>query len=78
MIDVLICLVQGSFCVLVQFDDVFAFVFLSIVCLAAKGLTSLLARALCFVTFPCGIPNHVWYLIVSVPDLCLPLYFGHF
>ena len=23
-----------------------------------------------FVTFPCGIPCQVWYLIVSIPDLC--------
>ena len=25
---------------------------------------------LCFVTFPCGILGEVWYLIVSIPDLC--------
>ena len=24
-----------------------------------------------FVTFPCGILGQVWYLIVSIPDLCL-------
>ena len=23
-----------------------------------------------FVTFPCGIMDQVWYLIVSIPDLC--------
>ena len=23
-----------------------------------------------FVTFSCGIPGQVWYLIVSFPDLC--------
>ena len=23
-----------------------------------------------FVTFPCGILGHVWYLIVPIPDLC--------
>ena len=23
-----------------------------------------------FVTFPCGILDQVWYLIVSIPDLC--------
>ena len=28
-----------------------------------------------FVTFPCGIPGQVWYLIVSFPDLCLLSYF---
>ena len=28
-----------------------------------------------FVTFPCGILGHVWYLIVSIPDLCRLSYF---
>ena len=28
-----------------------------------------------FLTFPCGIMGEVWYLIVSLPDLCLPSYF---
>ena len=31
---------------------------------------------LCFVTFQCGIPGQVWYLIVSVPDICLLPYFN--
>ena len=30
---------------------------------------------LCFVTFPYGVPVGVWYLIVSIPDLCLCSYF---
>ena len=30
---------------------------------------------LCFVTFPCGVLAQVWYLIVSIPELCLLLYF---
>ena len=29
-----------------------------------------------FVTFPHGVSGQVWYLIVSIPDLCLLLYFG--
>ena len=29
----------------------------------------------CFVTFPYGVPGQVWYLIVLIPDICLPLYF---
>ena len=29
-----------------------------------------------FVTSPYGAPGEVWYLIVSIPDLCLPLYLG--
>ena len=28
-----------------------------------------------FVTFPYGVSGQVWYLIVSIPDLCLLLYF---
>ena len=30
---------------------------------------------LCFVTFPCCVLVQVWYLIVSIPDICLLLYF---
>ena len=28
-----------------------------------------------FVIFPHGVPGQVWYLIVSIPDICLHLYF---
>ena len=31
---------------------------------------------LCFVTFPCGILGQVWYLIVSIPELCHLSYFN--
>ena len=27
------------------------------------------------VTFPCGVPGRLWYLIVSIPDICLLSYF---
>ena len=40
---------------------------------AGKGLTSWLLFVMfncVFVTFPCGIPGQVRYLIVSIPDLC--------
>ena len=40
---------------------------------AGKRLTSrfLFVMFICvFVTFPCGILGKVWYLIVSIPDLC--------
>ena len=40
---------------------------------AGKGLFSWLSFVMfncVFVTFPCGIPCQVWYLIVSIPDLC--------
>ena len=29
----------------------------------------------CFVTFPCGALGQVWYLIISIPDLCTLIYF---
>ena len=29
-----------------------------------------------FVTFPYVVPGQVWYLILSIPDLCLLLYVG--
>ena len=44
-----------------------------------KGLTSWLSFVISkcvFVTFPCGIPGQVWYLIVSIPDLCTLSYFS--
>ena len=44
---------------------------------AGKGLTSwlLFVMSNCdFVTFPCGIPGQVWYLIVLIPDPCLLSY----
>ena len=31
-----------------------------------------------FVTFPCGILDQVWYLNVSIPDLCRLSYFHAF
>ena len=43
-----------------------------------KRLTSWLSFVMfnwVFVTFPCGILGQVWYLIVSIPDLCLLTYF---
>ena len=30
-----------------------------------------------FVTFPCGILDQVWYLIVLIPDLCCFSYFDY-
>ena len=46
---------------------------------AGKVLTSwlLIVMLNCvFVTFPCGILGPVWYLIVSIPDLCHLSYFN--
>ena len=47
---------------------------------AGKGLTSWLSLVVSnceFVTFSIGILGRVWYLIVSIPDLCTLTYF-HF
>ena len=45
---------------------------------AEKGLTSWLSFVLnfVFVTSPCGILDQVWFLIVSILDLCHLSYFG--
>ena len=45
---------------------------------AGKRLTSWLLFEMfncVFVTFPCGILGQVWYLVVSIPDLCGRSYF---
>ena len=45
---------------------------------AGKGLTSWSPFVMfycVFVTFPYGILGQVWYLIVSIPDLCSLFYF---
>ena len=43
------------------------------VCLlsAGKGLTSWLSLGMSYCYFPIGILDQVWYLIASIPDLCL-------
>ena len=44
---------------------------------AGKGLTSWLSFVVSSVSlsFPIGILGQVWYLIVSIPDLCTITYF---
>ena len=45
---------------------------------AGKGLTAWLLFVMfnCVIaTFPCGILGQVWYLIVSIPDLCHLCYY---
>ena len=46
---------------------------------AGKGLTSRLSFVVSSVSshFPIGILGQVWYLIVSIPDLCTITYFYH-
>ena len=46
---------------------------------AGRGLAAWLSFVMSncvFVTFPCGILGQVWYLIVSIPDLCPLSYFS--
>ena len=46
---------------------------------AGKRLTSWLSLGMfscVFVTFPCGILGQVWYLVVSIPDICHLSYFN--
>ena len=45
---------------------------------AGKGLTSRLLFVMLncvFATFPCGVLGQVWYLILSISDLCRLSYF---
>ena len=47
--------------------------FPSVRCCLVVGLTSWLSFVMfncVFVTFPSGILGQVWYLLVSIPDLC--------
>ena len=46
-------------------------------CLERADLLALLCVmfSCVFVTFPYGVPCQVWYLTVSIPDLCLLIYF---
>ena len=50
---------------------------LVVTCWEGTGLLALVCDVkLCFVTFQCGIPGQVRYLIVSIPDLCRLSYFN--
>ena len=49
-----------------------------IACLERADLFALVCDVLlCFLTFTCGILGQVWYLIVSIPDLCHFSYFQY-
>ena len=51
-----------------------------VTCWERAGLLALLCVmfSCVFVTFPCGVLGQVWYLIVSISDLCLLSYFQAF
>ena len=51
----------------------FVFIILSCQFLAALALLCVMFP-FGFVTFPYGVSNQVWYLIVSIPCLCLLFY----
>ena len=47
-----------------------------VTCWERADLLTLVCGVYCeFVTFPFGILGQVWYLIVSIPDLCTLTYF---
>ena len=47
-----------------------------VTCWERADLLALVGDVYCiFVNFLCGIMGHVWYLIVSFPDLCHLSYF---
>ena len=53
---------------------------LLVTCLERADLLALLhvMFSCIFVTFPYGVLGQVWYLIVSIPDLCLPSYLYYY
>ena len=59
----------------------FASVYCCLVVTCGEGLTSWFSFVMfncVFVTFPRCILGQVWYLFVSIPDLCRLSYFNHF
>ena len=63
------------FCVCHAFASVYCC--LVVTCLERADLLTLVFDALLFFgTFPCGILGQVWYLLVSIPDLCCLSYFA--
>ena len=49
---------------------------LVVTCWERADLLAIVGDVYCiFVSFPCGILGQVWYLTVSLPDLCILSYF---
>ena len=74
------CSFCGSFFVIFRVCHAFLSVRRGLVVPDRMGLISWLSLCgvlLCFVTFPCVVLGRMWYLIVSIPDLChlLTFYF---
>ena len=52
---------------------------LAVTCWQKADLLALVVMFNCvFVTFLCGILGQMWYLIVSIPDLCRLSYFANY
>ena len=66
----------GYFCfVFVMLSYLFNAVVRAVTCWERANFLALLCDVLlCFVTFQCGVLGRVWYLIVSIPDLCTLTY----
>ena len=48
-----------------------------VTCWERADLLALVCGVCCECHFPMGILGQVWYLIVSIPDLCTLTYFSH-
>ena len=72
---------MDHFCYLFCVWDAFLSVHCSLVvtCWERANLLALLCVIFfcVFVTFSCGVLDQVWYLLVSIPDLCFLTYFYH-
>ena len=71
---------MNPFCYLCFVSVMLSCLFIAALCSPAGGRANLLDLlyvmfSCVFGTFPCGVLGQVWYLIVSIPDLCLLPYF---
>ena len=68
----------GLHCVIVVFPDHTYLLFVVICWESADLLALLYVMVYCvFVIFPCDVLGQIWYLIASIPDLRLLIYFVH-
>ena len=64
------------FCILCFHAFTFVHCCFVVTCWEKADLLALVGDVYCiFVTFPCNILGHVWYLIVSFPNSCRPSFF---
>ena len=60
----------GLLSCVVMFSPLFISALWSVSCWERADLLALVCDVCVFFTFPCNILGHVWYLILSIPDLC--------